>query len=630
MPETTTEAQGTTGIMRTSVTGDELAAFDWQEDLRNFEGPTRRWGHVTRLQERATEVEAGSPKQAAVLRLLSAVISMHLLVNTSKPFVAGLQMSNGRSAAPEDLDERDLAALTLMADQAQSPWLKARLADAGLMVARQLSLPGWQLGGLAARAYLDHAQRAEDAHPVEQRESLQRAMELGWRYLKKDESFRDQLWATAMKLLQWGLANAAPGVSVPIAMEIVERRRTLAAEAAALFEQQAEILFVQTQNQLAADTFREAAKLWHAAKDSDREQATHQRSAEALIALARGPGQAMLQADWLLEAIAILRRSRGDRIRIRDLQGELAEIRSRIKDEMVAFSHPFDVSDLVAHVQGRMTAKNLHDALLQLAFLLSSWTGAARARERVMTSAEQFAFSSMFSEVTYDEHGVPVALTEAFDASNDDELEKRMVKTVAEDHSILAQVVIPHALDFLQVRFEPTMADIHALLRESPFTPVGHEWSLARGLLAGLNYDWYEAAVFLIPQAEPLVRAAFKRRGLHTLSQNEDGAEEEKSLNELLSHPDVSAVLAPDIVLELKTLLTHKSGHNLRNRYGHGLIRDENLANVGTVALWWTMLRLLLWPFRERARELLAEAPPVATDGSATSLNVPTTHRAPA
>ena len=77
----------------------------------------------------------------------------------------------------------------------------------------------------------------------------------------------------------------------------------------------------------------------------------------------------------------------------------------------------------------------------------------------------------MFRQVTYDEHGVPVAVTEAFDASKEEELEKRVVKYVALGHSILAEVAIPCALDILQSRFEPTMADMYAFLRKSPVAP---------------------------------------------------------------------------------------------------------------------------------------------------------------
>lgn len=319
----------------------------------------------------------------------------------------------------------------------------------------------------------------------------------------------------------------------------------------------------------------------------------------------------MLQADWMAEGIAILRRHRGERSTIRELQAELAEIRTRIIGEMGTISHPIDVSEIVFHVERRMTADNLPEALLQLAFAFSDWTNAARTRVQVIEAAQRYAFSNFFRRVTYNADGVPVDVTAPFDASNEEELERRIVQHVAQfEHPLLAQVAIAKGIDIMQSKFEPTMADMIGLLHQSPVVPRGHEWSLARGLLAGLNHEWNEAAIFLIPQAEPFIRAAFHRRGIHTLSHNTttDGVEEEKSLNELLAHPEVATVLSPDIVLELKTQLTHKAGHNLRNRYGHGLITDENLACVGTIVLWWTMLRLILWPYRGRALELIRQA----------------------
>ncbi|WP_414615119.1 DUF4209 domain-containing protein [Stenotrophomonas pavanii] len=613
------DAQSDRGILRRVVGEAELAAYDWQQELDDIDGSSVRLGHVAKLSERAAALEGESPLNAAVLRLLAAVISMHLMVGTSVLFGPAIQMSNRRSAAPEDLDERDLAALMVMAEQASAPWLRARLADVGLLVAQVHKVPGWKLGQIAARAYLEHAKSGASEHPVERRESLQRAMALGRPFLRRDEEFHTELWQVAMTLLRTGLTESMPGVSVPIAHEIIQRNSALASEAGALFDAQAEKLFGEGASPLAADTFREAAKLWNAAKDVARAQASLQRSADVLIALARGPGQAMLQADWMAEGIAILRRNRGDRTRIRELQMELAEIRTRITGEMSSISHSVDVSEILSHVRMRVSSDNFCDALLQLAFAFSQWVDAGEVRQRVIKTAEEFVFSSMFCQVTYDEHGVPVAVTQPFDAANEDELEKRVVQHVAQfDHPLLARVAIPCAIDLLQTKFEPTMGDIMGLLHESPVTPRGHEWTLARGILAGLNHDWSEVAVFLIPQAEPFIRSAFKRHGVHTLAANAEGAEEEKSLSELLAHPEVSSVLAPDIVLELKTLLTHKSGHNLRNLYGHGLISDDDLPSVGTIILWWTMLRLILWPYRGRVIELIeqaaATAVPVSVD----------------
>jgi len=617
--DTSDEELTHSGILDAPVSRQDLEAFDWQQELASLSGPVSRWTSVAELRKRSDEIKEERPQDAAILRLLSAAISMHMVVGTPQPYVAALQMSNGRSAAPDDLGIHDLDALEMMAEMATDAWLRARLSDVALQVAPVYGRPGWQLGAMAARAHLEYSIRTDD-HAVSRRESLQRALELGWRYLRRDTEFSEAVWTSAKSLMHQGLEKSWLGVSIPIAEEIRKRNRPIAAEAAEAFEQQGDTLLASGPSPDVVDLFREAAALWLAAKNSSREQIAHHKSADALICLARAPGEAMLQAEWMSEGIAVLRRHKGDRARIKELQAELADIRSRILGEMSTFSHQIDVSSVVTQIRERVTAPALADALLQVAFAFSSWVDAEQVRKEVTDNARRFVFTGMFRQVTYDANGVPVDSMAPFDASDEAEMERRMVKHVSQhDHPILAQVAIPAALDVLQSKFEPTLADIVGILHNSPVTPRGHEWSLARGILAGLELDWEEAAVFLIPQAEPFVRAAFKRAGIHTLSNSTvtDGAEEEKSLNELLAHPDVGSVLSPDLILELKALLTHKAGHNLRNRYGHGLISDDQLANVGTVALWWTMLRLVLWPFRARVVEMWEQAKSLKNEGDA-------------
>ncbi|MFA1804052.1 DUF4209 domain-containing protein, partial [Xanthomonas campestris pv. campestris] len=68
-------------------------------------------------------------------------------------------------------------------------------------------------------------------------------------------------------------------------------------------------------------------------------------------------------------------------------------------------------------------------------------------------------------------------------------------------------------------------------------------------------------------------------------------------------HEDITQVFPEEIVLELRAILTHRSGHNLRNLFGHGLIKDAHLASIATIVLWWNLLRLIMWPYRHRLLE---------------------------
>ncbi|MBT2767169.1 DUF4209 domain-containing protein [Stenotrophomonas sp. ISL-67] len=52
---------------------------------------------------------------------------------------------------------------------------------------------------------------------------------------------------------------------------------------------------------------------------------------------------------------------------------------------------------------------------------------------------------------------------------------------------------------------------------------------------------------------------------------------------------------------ELKALMTHPAGANLRNRYAHGLMSDRELASPATLAVWWLVMRIVLRSFADPA-----------------------------
>jgi len=582
------------GVLRDRLTAHRLSELNWKADLIDLDQcpePHRLSLHFRkRAEEHGTK---GAYDLAGICQLISIAVSM---------------TCGTRSRHVQQLNHHDVSALQLLADRVEHLWLKARLADLACTVGPDMRIRTEQEGALAARSYLELSFAQGDQNSRDQGAFLQRAMVLGRLYLKRDQEFHDRLWARAMCVLVQGIENGEVGVAFLLASEFKRRTGERLAEIATLFERQADQWSANSPTLASQQTYAEAAKLWLAAENRTRAKENWHKSAGVFIALSRTQAQATLQSMWMLEGIAILRRNQGDRNYIKELQNELAGIRGRIPGEMHTITHPIDVADIVDHVTSRITADTFFDALLQVAFAFSTWKSAEEARQAVQEGDRKYPFRGLFTRTFLDDDGVPITNFDPLDPHNEEQLEQQMVRDLAEiDHLLLARAAIPRAISLLNEKFQPTLGDVFAILRNSPCVPHGHEWSLARGLQAGINEDWREAAVFLIPQAEPFIRAAFKRHGLHTLSATQDGAEEEKSLSELLSHPEVYGVLHPDVVLELKALLTHKAGHNLRNRYGHGLINDDLLANTGTVVLWWTMLRLILWPWRERLLALRHE-----------------------
>ncbi|XHH29418.1 DUF4209 domain-containing protein [Xanthomonas euroxanthea] len=78
-----------------------------------------------------------------------------------------------------------------------------------------------------------------------------------------------------------------------------------------------------------------------------------------------------------------------------------------------------------------------------------------------------------------------------------------------------------------------------------------------------------------------------------------DGEEVLPGLGEKLAYD--LAGLAQVYSIELKALMTHLAGANLRNRYSHGLMSDRELASPATLAVWWLVLRIVLRPFADPA-----------------------------
>ena len=75
---------------------------------------------------------------------------------------------------------------------------------------------------------------------------------------------------------------------------------------------------------------------------------------------------------------------------------------------------------------------------------------------------------------------------------------------------------ISAALRKLSERFSSSFNDVLSIVRYSPATPPGHAWQIARGLYAGLQFRWNDAAINLIPMVEAIVREDLKRHGIDT------------------------------------------------------------------------------------------------------------------
>lgn len=590
------------GILGQTLTQDAVRTANWVRHIYGLgDWPTGASQHYTHLLRVSQELDGqGRATEAAIVRLIASTVSMRLSAGTaSNLFHPLFRVGETVSTLIEDYDANDVTCLQVLSETVEDPWLKARLADVACVAGQGLGMKVWQHGQIAARAYLDHCEQVMcDDNAVASREEVQRGLELTSMYAKRDVDLHNRYWSLIEAAIHHSLAHGWPGVFLPLSELVRGRNRALALKLAPAFEDRAATLAAQGEGyhpDNAQTCYEIAARFWERNRNDSAARRCQQAAAEVLVDRARLPAQAMLKADWLAEGIAKLRQYGGNRGRIRDLQEELADVRRKILDEMHLHEFPMELGALIEHVRATVIGPTDHEGLLQLAYGIGHGATYNNVRQSVLDNNARHPLADFFARISYNESGIPVSRRESFDRTNEDHVFQKMVEQVREIDATVAMHGILEAIDVFNEKFVPSLNSLLLYLHRSPSVPDGHEDSIARGLTAGFNHDWLEVAAFLIPQTEAIVRNIFKRERRNTLVDRGDGTEEEMSLNQLLESAHADEVLGKDSVLQLRALLTEKSGFNLRNLYTHGLLRDDALHNAGLYSLWWVVLRMILF-----------------------------------
>jgi hypothetical protein len=606
------------GILQTAIPPEIQTGTGWHVfiDADDADG---LWALSTRLFT-ASRAEGADPRSPAIalLRLLSAATSMRLTDGAKPPFQPMIiwHGDNKRSPAIEDFDVADVETLAAVAAVAPTPLVRARLADVAATAGVELDARQWRSGALAVEAYLELAERhllEEDGIKV--LTEFVRGLRLAWVYHRKDETIHARYWDLAQKAITKSLQSNSPGLGLLLVEEVKRARKDLAASVATELETAAARYASQSDFDTVARCFELAHQLWDRIGKRDEAKRCHLAQGEALVARASlGNGAAMAKGIWLAEGIEVLRRAGADPGRITQLRHELAETQRQSLGDFRRIEHTMDATEIIKAIEASVVGPTLMDSLLQMTFGFWNWPRFDKVRQDVIDAAAKHPLSHLFSSQHVDAEGTVVAQQKAFDANDLESIYQTMVKHVHDfDVPMRAQLLVMRAADIIFCGHHPGLTHLLEILYASPVVPPDHEESIARGLLAGINDDWLEAATYLIPQVEPFVRHQFRQRGLITLTMREDGVQSEKSLTELLASEAAAGILGKDLILELDALMVHPMGYGLRHKWAHGLVDDQQLLNPGVFGLWWTFWRLILWPWAIERHEAAKRRLPVAS-----------------
>lgn len=599
-------------VLQELIDDESYAALDWVSLVGDEGDGSAPWGLATRFFQKAKQLEEEDQlSQSQAMRVLGGAISMHLRHPSHAPFGPVVQTREGRSMSMEDIGEHDAALLARAAHDAPSPWLQARFADLAV-TADGGTPPDWRLGRLAVDAYLEYVASVfgtEDA--IRALDELQRSLVLLWVYAKKDQTLWERYWAVVLDEVPHSIEHNWPGLVFRLCDEAISRNRHAC-----------EIILPQIEAKaLALETGdpQDAAR-WHAQAHrlnqrlGNREEANvslmAQGEAMARAAEVAAQQQPMLAPMHMTEAISLLRKAKAPSSRIQELRDQLASYERSSLDHYGHFSTKTDVSEWVQWIDEQIAAPDFFSALLRATYRAGKWLDLEEIEERVRQESSEHPLSSMFTATHVNSDGMVVSQRLPLDLNDPSSVRLHAISSAREvDIPMRSSIMVSRVADTLYTTYQPSFHVIKEIVEASPVTPCGHAETLSRGLFAGFIDDWLAASVYLIPAIEPFVRAQLKRSGAHTTGMNEDGTQHEKTLGEMLDMPEAERFFGKNLLFELRVLLTDAEGFNLRNAYCHGLMPDRDLQNAGIMSLWWTLWRMILFPWHNHPAVL---APPKA------------------
>ena len=546
--------------------------------------------------------EAGDAQREQLCALLGRVTFLHLKPESAtrpfSPMPSGPLESEPPTPSPVIVSDEDLNLLAAALSQIGDVEMRSRVADVLWVVRRDA-----KFAQTAIDAYLVSATRLENpAHWTQCQERLERALRLALLIGKKAGQL-DRVVAHIEAVLSKYDGGDPLFLSQRLMEHLLEVKRGDPDRYATLSEKSAEDAEA-SHNFNRARAYWETAAEWHKRKGDHlahhralvRAAETYVKEAEAAVAR---PNQGYIAASSHLQsAIIAYRRIGGERVRVDELHAQLIDFQKESVKELKPIGTEMDLSESVTRAIARVTNKPLAEALIELAMMVPS-PQPDKLEKQVRESAKKFPLQHLFGGVIVNEKGKVVARRSTMLSGGveaDEALRQNMNQRADYHRFIYTQGVIEPARHQILLEHNVQICDIMPCVSNNPFVPRGREEIFAQGLHAGLEGDYCVALHLLIPQVENSVRYILTRAGVLTSGFDDEGIQDERSLNTTLYQKELQAMLGQAITFDLQGLLVERTGANLRNLLAHGLMSHSSFYSIHAPYLWCLVLRLCMVP----------------------------------
>ncbi|WP_426954130.1 DUF4209 domain-containing protein [Muricoccus radiodurans] len=543
-------------------------------------------------------------------RLLGEVFNIHLRhSNAREPLGPMLVMDGRRSMIPSDLDGKQRGYLRSLLAGVRHPDVRARLGDVLWIAERDAGA-----ARAAVEAYLDAADRLGiDAPWSPAAERYERAVRLA-----KSLGRQGPLLAVALDrvLCRVVAMNGDDPLfhSHRLLGLLDDFRHGDPDKLAALALRAAARNHANGDARAARMYYLIAARLLRRIPAPDREREARAAAAETLVeeaSINENAGNLMAAQALFEEAIQAFRELPSGKERLPDLHARLNAAGQESLKAMKPVGMEVDISELAPRARGAVAGCSLGDAICTL----GSLTGPLdpdRLRQDVLEQAKSHPLLALVPSYQMDAGGRVIQKIPSLMTDDPDEHEAgirgRMERNAELERWLAVRGLIVPALLTLLEEHTPGAPDISELLEGSMFIPKSRMNLFAAGFAAGFHRDMPVALSLLIPQAEYAIRAILAERGVIPSHIDQDGIQEDWPLGKALAEPLLLTMIGPELVFELKSLMTEKAGGNLRNRFAHGMMEADEFQSVPGIYLWWLLLRMALpgsrameaWTFEAR------------------------------
>lgn len=535
-------------------------------------------------------------KAKKVYQLLGHVSSMMFkLENKLCPFGPLWTLASGsRSAITDDFNDGELEAFMGIVAEVQNADLQARLADV-LWIRKR----NYAEGIRAINAYMTSAallQIADD--PLGMIKRMERGLQLA--LILRITSIKDIIDQFSATINAW-IAKPEPNMIPIFLMKILQNSRQgdasvyseIAKTEAERSETVGEWIF--------AREFWEVKAKWDILnKDDQGHNQAKTRAAETLVKLAEqmsySPESNLAAAEHIATAIQVLRQVPGTQQRVEQLHPLLLKYQKNGMVAMKTHSRETDISQFVEKAQNAVKGKSILEALEILSFLCKPYDVAFLRK-----MAEEQAVNGILAflpAVRVNSEGRRVGQAPALQNDDADDREaairaEMLIHGGRVQELIAAGYIVP-AIYQITIEHNVRLDDLEPVVINNPFIPQGHEMIYAKGLYAGLNGDFMEAAHLLVPQLENSIRYILYQTGAIPSGFDAKGIQNEYDLNKTLYMPELKQLLGETSVFDLQGLLVERLGTNFRNNMAHGLYEYGAFSSARSMYVWCTILRLCL------------------------------------